>query len=67
MALDTVTLKRELRSIDPLTDDVIEAMVAAIETWLKSATIHIVELNVRVDTRTGIGTTEQADISNAIS
>ena len=67
MALETETLKTNLRNIDPLTDDVIDAMVSAIETWLKSATISIPELNVTVDTRTGRGITEETDLTEAIS
>ena len=67
MALETDTLKSTLRNIDPLTEDVIDAMVEAIEHWLKSATIHVEELNVTVDTRTGRGITEETDLEGAIS
>lgn len=67
MALETETLKTTLREINPLTEDVIDAMVTAFENWLKSATIHIEELNVRVDTRTGIGITEETDLRGVIS
>ena len=67
MALETDTLKSALRNIDPLTEDVIDAMVGAIENWLKSATIHVEELNVTVDMRTGKGITEETDLKGAIS
>ena len=67
MALETDTLKSALRNIDPLTEDVIDAMVEAIETWLRTATITIPELTVTVDTRTGRGTTEETDLEGAIS
>ena len=67
MALQTDTLKEKLRQIDPTKDDVIDAMVGAIEEWLKTATITIPALTVTVNTDTGKGTTEQETISNAIS
>ena len=67
MALKTDTLKSALRNIDPLTEDVIDAMVEAIENWLKSATIHVEGLNVTVDVHTGRGITEETDLEGAIS
>jgi hypothetical protein len=67
MALESDTLKSTLRNINPMTDDVIDAMVGAIENWLKSATIHVEELNVTVDPKTGRGITEETDLEGAIS
>ncbi len=62
MALDNTArqaLKEALQDINPMTDDIIDLMAVAFETWVKNATITvgIPELEVHVDPKTGIGKT----------
>lgn len=64
--MQTEELKNNLRKIKPLEEDVIDAMVDALETWLKSCTITIPALPVTVNTDTGEGVTEQKTITNPI-
>lgn len=42
MALDKDTLKAKLKAIDPSSDDVIDKMVEAIDTYIKGATVTVV-------------------------
>lgn len=65
--LQTETLKTTLKSINPQSTDIVEAMVTALENWLKSATISVPSLTVNVDPKTGIGTTKPATLNRAVS
>lgn len=65
--LQTETLKTTLKSINPQSTDIVEAMVTAFENWLKSATISVPSLTVNVDPKTGIGTTQPATLNRAVS
>lgn len=65
--LQTETLKTTLKSINPQSTDIVEAMVTAFENWLKSATISVPSLTVNVDPNTGIGTTQPTTLNRAVS
>ncbi len=65
--LQTETLKTTLKSINPQSTDIVEAMVTAFENWLKSATISVPSLTVNVDPNTGIGTTKPATLNGVVS
>ncbi len=41
MALDKDTLKDKLKAIDPSSDDVVDKMVEAIDTYIKGATVTV--------------------------
>lgn len=72
MALDPTArqeLKEALGGIDPMTDDIIDLMAQAFETWVKKATIQveIPALEVQVEPKTGKGSTLQIMTTGTLS